>query len=440
MKINRIIENILEFTMLCVVAYFLIGYTAKDVANHDRIVIVFLLCGYGAVICVNFLLQTVLLLNSAQTSYRYFFAKVKLFAILLIASAICTLFLGLELFSFLSIFFAIILIGHIAIMVLLFIFDTFLQSKPYRTWIGNKSNKILQYSIICLTFVIVIIYLFVKLGVFDKEKQEEKQWRNSLYSNTVEAYDSYLQKYPNGKYVENATQKIAKMTDKINEENLFNKALLLKSEDAVNEYLSVYPSGKYKKPLELMLNSESGKFVDRRDGKEYRWVKIGEQVWMSENLNYELPNSRCYDDNLGNCEKYGRLYKWNEACDACPEGWKLPDSTDFATLEKHVEWITLFEDRYYESTNYGAFLLRQSTASDWIGFGGNNATGFSALPAGYLHSYSDNSFYVKGGLAVWWSSSERKKDEKIVTWVMSDIGGSTYYSIADTKSGHSIRC
>ena len=77
-----------------------------------------------------------------------------------------------------------------------------------------------------------------------------------------------------------------------------------------------------------------GKMVDSRDGQEYKTVKIGNQIWMAENLNYETAHSYCYDNRMSNCIKYGRLYEWENALTACPVGFHLP------TLQ---EWKALFE-------------------------------------------------------------------------------------------------
>lgn len=211
-------------------------------------------------------------------------------------------------------------------------------------------------------------------------KKEEELWSECVYSDTVEPYNRYLQNYPKGKYVEEATKKKAEIIIKTNEENLFKKALALKTKDAVNEYFEIYPSGIFRKPLELMLNTESGTFIDERDGQKYGCVKIGNQTWLAENLNYKTPESRCYTGDVwidfdekptqNNCEKennekYGRLYPWNEAQLACPKGWRLPDNSDWEKLEKYIDW----NDQEH-------LLLRDSTK--WSN--GYNVTGFSAIP------------------------------------------------------------
>ncbi len=147
---------------------------------------------------------------------------------------------------------------------------------------------------------------------------------------------------------------------------------------------------------------------DLRDGKTYKTVTIGTQTWMAENLNYETENSFCYDDDPSNCSKYGRLYTWAAAMDSvgtlttngkgcgdkktcsptypvrgiCPEGWHLPDTTEWKTLFSAVGGV---EDEYYAKEWNGAGTALKSTSgwSEYAGESGNgtDALGFSALPA-----------------------------------------------------------
>ncbi len=54
--------------------------------------------------------------------------------------------------------------------------------------------------------------------------------------------------------------------------------------------------------------------------------------WMAENLNYEVPSSFCYSNEPAYCEVYGRLYTFEAAKEACPEGWRLPTVKDWEFL------------------------------------------------------------------------------------------------------------
>ena len=113
---------------------------------------------------------------------------------------------------------------------------------------------------------------------------------------------------------------------------------------------------------------------DLRDGKVYKTVKIGDQVWMAENLNFETDSSFCYNDSVEYCAKYGRLYTWTAAMNACPDGWRLPSETDFVNLVKAVGG----------EKEAGTKLKSTSGWNDYEGESGDgtDAFGFSALPAG----------------------------------------------------------
>ncbi|MCL2100495.1 MAG: hypothetical protein FWH22_02140 [Fibromonadales bacterium] len=76
--------------------------------------------------------------------------------------------------------------------------------------------------------------------------------------------------------------------------------------------------------------------ADSRDGKTYKIIDIGDEIWMAENLNYYIEGSVCYNFYKENCEKYGRLYKWEMAKEACPAGWHLPSDEEWTELENFV--------------------------------------------------------------------------------------------------------
>ena len=144
-------------------------------------------------------------------------------------------------------------------------------------------------------------------------------------------------------------------------------------------------------------------FIDPRDGQKYKTVKIGNQTWMAENLNYKTKNSWCYGNDPANCKVYGRLYTWDAALTACPPGWHLPTDDEWKTLEIDLGMNQSEADDWgRRGTDEGK---KMKSTSGWKKNGnGTNSSGFNALPGGYRTSnglFSSLRRYSK-----WWLSNE----------------------------------
>lgn len=137
------------------------------------------------------------------------------------------------------------------------------------------------------------------------------------------------------------------------------------------------------------------------DGNDYRAVKIGKQIWTAENMKVNLPGSRCYNDDSLNCEKYGRLYTWEAANQACPAGWHLPSTEEFAKLRYFVYNSNGVE---YGDVGYSLKAREAWETDDYQLSQPLDIYGFKALPAGRLNA-SDN-FVSLGGATSFWTSSK----------------------------------
>ena len=129
--------------------------------------------------------------------------------------------------------------------------------------------------------------------------------------------------------------------------------------------------------------------TDARDGQTYRTVVIGSQTWMAENLNRGE-----------NSKKYGGFYTWARAMEVCPEGWHLPDTTEWSILIKTVGGEAV-AGTMLKSTE-GWYNKADGTSGN-----GSDDFGFSALPAGYGYksTYGTGSSH-QGDYALFWTSTE----------------------------------
>ena len=185
---------------------------------------------------------------------------------------------------------------------------------------------------------------------------------------------------------------------------------------------------------------------DLRDGKVYKTVKIGDQVWMAENLNFETDSSFCYSDSAYFCAMHGRLYKWAAAvgksesecgygntCSlpsgdvqgVCPSGWHLPSKAEFESLIATVG----------EDSTAGKVL---KSASGWTAGGyGTDDFGFAALPAGTRgHGGGYGGAYFLG---FFWSSTEIGDNSAFNMYLTFD-GDSVHQSVDIKDFAFSVRC
>lgn len=184
------------------------------------------------------------------------------------------------------------------------------------------------------------------------------------------------------------------------------------------------------------------------DGNIYKTVKIGNQIWMAENLkttryndgtpipnvtdNNEWSNlttgAYCYYDNdYSNNTIYGKLYNWYavETGKLAPKGWHVP--TD-------AEWTTL--TTYLGGESLAGGKMKSMQFWKWPNTGANNFSGFTGLPAGTRHS--DGTFNGVGYGAIIWSST---KSSMYGAWNrFLHYHDSMVRFSNDKEYGYSVRC
>lgn len=168
-----------------------------------------------------------------------------------------------------------------------------------------------------------------------------------------------------------------------------------------------------------MENIEFGSFTDSRDGQIYKTVKIGDQVWLAENLRFKCDKSFAPDEDEKNVARYGYLYEWSTVYNVAPEGWHVPTKADMKKFQK-----------FLEDNGYGGIEGITLNSSDWVAdtegpekVTGKDTLGFGFLPAGKgetgwqdedgnpVVQYSDF-----GRLACFWVIEKKQKAPFLGDW------------------------
>ena len=191
-----------------------------------------------------------------------------------------------------------------------------------------------------------------------------------------------------------------------------------------------------------------------KDNNSYKTVKIGEQIWMAENLKTTKyrngdPLLNVTDDilwewgglttgaycNYNNEENiadtYGRLYNWyavNDSRNIAPAGWHVASDADWTTLTN-----------FLGGKDAAGGKLKETGTTHWACTDtcATNETGFTVLPGGARQGGTFNSITFS---AYWWTSSESGNPG--YTWYrcISQLGNSVYRTDSYWKEGFYIRC
>ena len=207
-------------------------------------------------------------------------------------------------------------------------------------------------------------------------------------------------------------------------------------------------------PFLYKKNVEAGAETTEPAAPTFKTVKIGSQVWTAENLaltkdrdgnelvlgeDYFYPNG---DEK--NVAKYGLLYTWEAAMRIAPKGWHLPTDDEWTQLTDYVS----SQKKYVcgdDSENIAKALASTEgwNSNDKLYAVGNNpsannATGFSAVPAGdYICGDSCTDF---GYVAKFWSATENYDRFVFVLGIHRDAAFVFHNKHGYKDNGYSVRC
>lgn len=195
------------------------------------------------------------------------------------------------------------------------------------------------------------------------------------------------------------------------------------------------------------------------EGKNYKTVKIGKQVWLAENLNYK--NSSKYGSNIcAGCEDFGRLYTWNSAMaiqpeakenydmesrtedrpiskkhqGICPTGWHIPTVEDMVELFTFVN-VNLFKNQgnwddsflEYIKSDIAQFIFPESGTRSRTAMQTMQVNGMALCEPGYWASdgNGNNQCVNEFGMNIRSSgtSQYRELDKCIPLQMITDVNG-----------------
>jgi len=239
-----------------------------------------------------------------------------------------------------------------------------------------------------------------------------------------------------------------------------------------------------KKYIDDMLIQSGVYTVKDIDGNVYKTIKIGDQVWMAEDLRVtHYPNGDPIPNITDNAEwanladnntddayafynneqdtDYGALYTYaaaigdnwqrdNDSLDAeggqgiCPDGWHLPTDAEFKTLEMYLGMSQEEADGTgWRGENDEGRKLKETGTEHWKFYTssteGTNTTKFTAFAGGGRGS-STGEFAQMLENGIWWFATEASTTDKAYYRYLRYTQTGVYRDAVPKSTGYSVRC
>jgi len=174
---------------------------------------------------------------------------------------------------------------------------------------------------------------------------------------------------------------------------IYNKLNILDKRIEKNEKLKEYKAG-------MKRNEQYSTFTDTRDGRVYRTVKIGNQIWMAENFNLIEYDGKVigeyYNKDLNIGAIHGRLYDWETAKIIAPPEWHLPSKEEWEELVDFAGGYDVSGKKLKAKVGWAY--------NERISGNGTDDFGFAAFPSGIC--FAGQFFANLNYKGVWWTSTE----------------------------------
>ena len=168
----------------------------------------------------------------------------------------------------------------------------------------------------------------------------------------------------------------------------------------------------------------TGSIVDARDGRSYDYVTLGDLDWFSQNLAWQGTGVP-FRSSPATALMFGSSYTWEEALEACPEGWHLPTLADWESLGTALNGgvpVSFFDDW----KGLGAKASADARLNDermWPYSPDNlhaNSVGWNAIPLGY-GAVGSNEIQGMNEYGCWWSAAEKNADQAYYRYIYYDL-------------------